>query len=110
MERLILHEHHVSDFKPVHKVLNRGSQVAAASPNILHEGDLIRINAESFCEPAIVELDALLLEEVVLIGVVEHLDAHHDEARVVSARNTNVVQIVKSGAELGANERVCGRV
>lgn len=110
MERLILHEHHISDFEAVNKVLNRGSQVATASPDILHKGDLIRINTESLCEPAIVELNALFFEEVVLVWVVEHLNAQHDKAGVVSASDANVVEIVESSAKLGANERVCWRV
>lgn len=107
MERLILHEHHVANFEPVHEILDRRAQVATASPHIFNKRDLIWVNTKSLGEPAIVELDTLLFEEVVLFGVVEHLDAHHDEARVVSPRDANVVQVVEASAKLRTNQRIC---
>ena len=110
MESLILHEHHVSDFKTSHEILNRWSQVAATGPDILHEGDIVRVDPQRLRQPPVIELNALLLEEVVFVRLVEHLDAEHDEAAIMSSGQSNVVQVVKARAELRANERVCRRV
>jgi len=41
MERLVLHEHHVSDFETPHEELNGWSEVAATTPNIFDVGDLV---------------------------------------------------------------------
>lgn len=110
MECLVLHEHHVAYFKAAHEVLDRGTEVATAGPDILNKGDVFRVDSKSLCQPAVVELNALFLEELVVVRLVEHLDAKHDEARIVAARQTDVVQVVEAGAELRADERVGGRV
>jgi hypothetical protein len=42
--------------------------------------------------------------------VVEDLDAKHNEPRVMTASQTNVIEVIKADTELGADERVGGRV
>ena len=110
MEGLVLHENHVSNFKTAHKVLNRRSQIATTSPDILNKCDIVRGNAKGLCQPSVVELNALILEEVIILKLVENLDAEHDEARVMATGQTDVVQIIEASAELWANERVGRRV
>lgn len=107
---LVLHEHHVADLEASHEVLNRGAEVAAASPDVLDEGDLIGVDLELLSEPPVVELNALVLEEDVLLGVIEDLNAKHDEAGVVATSQADVVEIIKADAELRADQRVGGRV
>ena len=41
-----------------------------------------------------------------LVWVVEHLDAQHDEPAIMSPSKPDVVQIVESQAELGTDEGV----
>ena len=94
----------------MHKVLDRRSQVAATGPDILNKSDLIWVDSESLREPAIVELNTFFLEELVVVWLVEHLDAHHDKAGVVATRDANVIQIVEASAELRADQRIGGRV
>jgi hypothetical protein len=91
VEGFVLHEHHVTNFKTSHKVLNRGTEVTTASPDIFDEGNLIRFNAQLLSKPSVVELNAFVLEEGVLLWIVEHLDAQHDEATVMSASDADVV-------------------
>lgn len=110
MERLVLHEHHVADFETLHEVFNRGSEVTAASPDIFDERDVFGVNLKSLSQPPVVELDTFLLEEVVLVRVVKNLDAEHDEARIMAACQTDVVQVVKSQAELRADKWIGRRV
>ena len=110
MEGLVLHEDHVADLETADEVLDGGAKVAATGPHILNEGDFIWLDAELLCQPAEVEFYALVLEEYVLIRVVEDLDAKHDEPRVVTASQTNVVEVVEADTELGADQRVGGRV
>lgn len=88
------------------KVLDTWAEVTSSSPDVLNKSDLIGVNLELFCQPSVVKLNTLLLEEVVLLGVVEYLDSQHHEPRVVSACKTDVVQIVESGAELWADQRI----
>ena len=110
MECLILHKDHVSNFKTSNKVLNRRAQIATSSPDILNKGDVVWVDAECFGQPPIVKLDAFVLEEVVLIRLVKHLDAEHDKPGVMPPSQTNIVQVVESRAELRANQWVGGRV
>lgn len=110
MESLVLHEDHISNFKSTDEVLDGGTEVAATGPHILNEGDLIRLNAELLSQPAEVEFNALVLEEYVLIWVVENLDAKHNEPRVMTASQTNVIEVIEADTELGADQRVGGRV
>ena len=110
MECLVLHEHHVSYFETAHEILNRGAEVATTSPNILDERDIVRVNSERLSQPTVVELDALVLEKLIVIRLVKHLDAEHDKAGVVAPSQANVVQIVEASAELRADERVGRRV
>jgi hypothetical protein len=105
---LVLHEHHVSDFKSVNEVLNAGSEVTSSSPDILDKGDFCGIDFKFFSEPAVVELDALVLEEDEFTGFVENLNADHDETGVVSSSESDVVEIVESEAKLRADEGVGG--
>ena len=79
-EVLELHEHHVAELQPVDEVLHAGAEVASSGPHVLDVGDLVGVDAQLLGQPAVVELDALLLEELVLVGVVEDLDAQHHEA------------------------------
>ena len=110
MECLVLHEDHVTNFKTTHEVFYRGTEVATSGPHILNESDVVGVNSERLCQPTVVELDALILEEVPVILLVEHLNAHHDEARVMAAGEANVVQIIEASAKLWADERVSGWV
>lgn len=110
MEGLVLHENHVSDLETADEVFNRGTEVATASPDILNKGDLIGLNTKFLSQPAVVELHALVLEEDIVVRVVENLNTKHDEARVMSTCQTNVVEIIKSHAKLRTNQRVGGRV
>ena len=47
---------------------------------------------------------------MVLIWLVEDLDAEHDEAGVVASCQTNVIQVIEACAELRTDERVGRRV
>ena len=91
MESLILHENHVSDFKTSHEILNRWSQVAATGPDILNEGDIVGVDPQRLRQPPVIELNALLLEEFIIVKLVEHLDAKHDEAAIMSSGQSNIV-------------------
>mmetsp|Transcript_400 Transcript_400/g.786 ORF Transcript_400/g.786 Transcript_400/m.786 type:complete len:656 (-) Transcript_400:41-2008(-) len=110
VEGLVLHEDHVAHLEAAHEVLDGGAEVAAAGPDVLDEGDLLGGDVEGLGQPAEVELDGLVLEELVVVGVVEDLDAQHDEARVVPPRDPDVVQVVEARRELGADQRVRRRV
>ena len=110
MESLVLHEDHVADFEAADKVLNRGTKVATTGPDIFNKGDIVRVNSKSLRQPSVVELNALVLEEFVVVRLVKDLNSEHDEARVMASSQANVVEIVESGAELGANQGVSGRV
>jgi len=59
-------------------------RIAAACPDILDKSDIIWVDLQCFREPAIVELHALFLEEVILIWIVENLNSNHDEPRIMS--------------------------
>jgi len=54
----------------------------------------------------VVELEALFFEIFVIARVVENLISHHNEARIMSTRHTNIIQIIKSDAELWTDERI----
>ena len=110
MESFVLHEDHVSHFETAHKILNRGAQVATTSPNIFDKSDVVRVDSQRLRQPPIVELNALILEEMVLIWLVKDLDAKHDEATVVAACQSDVVQVVEARAELRTNQRIGGWV
>lgn len=109
-ERLLLHEDHVAQLEPADEVLHARAQVAAAGPHVLADLDFVLGDLQELGQPAQVELDALLLEEDVLVGQVEDLDAEHHEAGVVAAGEPDVVEVVEAHAELRAAERVRGRV
>lgn len=106
VESLVLHEYHVSDLHTLHEVLDGGAEVTTTSPNILDESDFISGNIESLGKPSKVELDDLVFEEFIVVWVVENLDTEHDETRVMTACNTDVIQIVESGTELWTNQWV----
>jgi len=91
MEGLVLHEHHVADFKASDEVLNRRTEVAASSPDILNVSDFIRVNAKSFSQPSVVIPKAFILEILIVVLVVEDLVTHHDKARVMAACDANVI-------------------
>lgn len=110
MESLVLHENHVPDFKSLDEVLDRGSQVATTGPNILNVRDFIGVNSKCFSEPSVVELKTFVFEKFVLTRVVENLLSQHDEARVVSTSQTNIVEVVETSAELGTDQGVSWRV
>ena len=80
MESFVLHEHHVSNFETVDEVLDGWTQVATTSPDVFNKSDLIRVNFKGLSQPSIVEFNALILEEVVLVWIIKYLDSHHDEA------------------------------
>jgi len=106
VESLVLHEDHVSDLHTFHEVLDGGAKVTATSPNILDESDFISGNVEGLGEPSEVEFDDLVFEEFVVVWVVKDLDTKHDETRVMTACNTDIIQIIESGTELWANQWV----
>lgn len=106
VESLELHEHHVANFQPLYEVLDGGTQVATTSPHIFHKCDFVGIDVQCLSEPPVVEFYALLLEKVVLVRVVEHLNAHHDEPGVVSTSDADIVEVVESETELGTDEGV----
>ena len=110
MESFVLHEDHVADFEAADKVFDGGTQVTTTGPDIFDESDVVRVNSQSFGQPPVVELNALVLEEFIVVWLVKDLDSKHDEARVMASSQANVVEIVESCAELGANQRICGRV
>ena len=107
-EVLVLHEHHVADFESADEVLHGGAEVASTGPDVLDEGDFIGVDFKLLGEPAVIELDALILEEDVLVRVVEDLYAEHDEARVVTAGEPDVVQIIEPDGELGTDKWIRG--
>ena len=106
MEGLVLHEDHVSDFEAMHEVLDGRAQVTSASPDVFNVGDLIGVDLEGLSEPAVVELQTLVLKELVVARHVENLDPHHDEPRVMAAGDADVIQVVESRAELRADQGV----
>ena len=110
VEGLVLHEDQVADLKTVHEVLNRRAKVATTGPHVLDKSDLIWVDSHRLCQPAIVELDCLILEEVVFVRCVEHLDSEHDKTGVMATSDTNVVQVIEARAELRADQGVSGRV
>lgn len=67
------------------EILDTRSQIATTGPNVLNEGNGFRVDLEFFSEPAIVELDAFIFEEMVFVRFVENLDPHHHERRVVAS-------------------------
>lgn len=80
MERFVLHEYHVADFHASHEVLNGRSKVTSSSPDILNKSDLLSFNSEGLSQPPEVELNALILEEFIIVWVVKHLDTKHNES------------------------------
>ena len=106
MESLVLHEDHVADLETSHEVLDGGAEVTSTGPDVFDEGDLIRVDAEGLSEPSEVELDDLVLKEDILVWVVENLDTQHDEAGVVATCDTNIVEVIESGTELWADQRI----
>ena len=109
-ESLVLHEHHVTDLKTFNEVFNRGSEVTTTSPHIFDEGNVIWVDAELLGQPSVVEFNTFFFKEFVILGRVKNLDAEHDEARIVTAGQANVIQVIEAGAELRANEWICRRV
>ena len=71
-------------------VLHTRSTVATAGPDVLDKGDLLRVNFKGLRQPAVVELDRLVLEELVLTRLVEDLNAHHHEAGEVPPGDSDV--------------------
>lgn len=61
------------------EVFNTGAEVTSSSPNILNKGNLARVDLQLLSQPAVVELNALILEEYELVRFVEHLNADHNE-------------------------------
>jgi hypothetical protein len=106
----VLHENHVSYFKSMNEVFDTRTKISTASPNVFNKGDFLRIDLQLFGEPSVVELHTFVFEEDELIRFVENLDSHHRETRIVTACHSNVVEIVETDAELGANQRVGWRI
>ena len=57
-----------------------------------------------------VVLKAFVLEILEVVFVVEHLVSHHDEARVMTSSNTDVIQIIETNTELRTDQRIGWRV
>lgn len=100
----VLHEDHVSQLQTMDEVLNAWAEVTSTGPDVLNESDLTGIDLEFLSQPSIVELHALVLEEDELSRLVENLDADHHEAREVSTRESDVIEIVEPEAKLRADE------
>jgi hypothetical protein len=54
----------------------------------------------------VVELEAFVLKEFVIARVVKNLLTHHNETRVVSTSQTDIVEIIETSAKLRANKGV----
>ena len=112
-ESLILHEHHISQFESIDKILDRRSQITASCPHILNKRDFLRIDLQFLRQPPkipaqlpIILLDAVIFPENLITGSIESLDSQHDESTVVSASEADIVEIVEADTELGADERI----
>lgn len=64
----------------MNEVFHTGSEVTSSCPNVLNESDFRRVDLQLFSEPAIIEFDTLILEEVVLAWLVEDLNSNHYES------------------------------
>ena len=53
-----------------------------------------------------IKLKAFIFEELIVARIIENLLSQHDETRVVSTREANIVQVVKTGTKLGTYQRV----
>ena len=53
-----------------------------------------------------IKFNALFLGEDVFVKVVEHLQTQHNEARVMSASEADVIQVVEPYTELRADKRI----
>ena len=78
--------------------------------NLFNKSYFFWINFKCFCQPAIVEFNAFIFEEFVVIRIVEYLNTKHDKTRIMATSDTNIVKIIESNAELGADEGIGGRV
>ena len=94
----------------MNEVFDTGTKVSSSSPNVFDEGDLLRVDFEFLSEPAIIELDAFLLEKDVFIGSIENLDTKHHKARVMTTSQSDVIQVVEPHAKLRADQRISRRV
>lgn len=92
------------------KVFDTGSKVSSSCPDVLNKCYFVRVNLEFLGEPSVVELDTLFLEKCVFVGIVKDLDTEHNEARVMSTSQSNVIEVVKAYTELRADERIGWRV
>lgn len=93
---LVLHEDHVSKFKSMDKILNGGSHVSSTSPNVLYKSDFFWINFEFFSQPSVVELNTFLFKKDVIFRFVEDMNSQHHKTRIMSAGQTNIIQIIES--------------
>lgn len=106
MESLVLHKHHVSDLEASDEVFDGRSQVSTTGPNVLDIGNLFWRDLKCLSQPTVVEFQALIFKEFVVIWVVEDLLSHHDKSRIVTACKTNIVKIIETSTELRTNKWV----
>ena len=106
VEGFELHKHHVAQFDAFDEVLDAGAHVASASSQVFCKTDVLWWDPQFLSEPVVVELNAFLLEKLVVVLVVEDLNAQHHESAVVSACEPNIIEVLKSDAELRAYQRV----
>ena len=88
------------------EVLDWRAHVSSTGPDILNESNLLRIDLQFFSKPSVVEFNALFLKENVILGFVENMNTQHDEPWIMSAGQTNVVQIIESDTKNGFNGRI----
>jgi hypothetical protein len=106
MECFVLHEDHVAYFETLDEILDGGTKIATTGPNILNVGDVIGLDPECFCEPSVIKLKALIFKKLIVARVVKNLLSQHDEARVVSTCQANIVQVIETGTKLGTDQGV----
>ncbi len=107
---LVLHKHHVTKFESMDKVLNWRAHVSSPGPDILNKSNLLRINLQFFSKPSVVEFNTLFFEENVILGFVENVNTQHDEPWIMSACQTNVIQIIESDTKNGFNGWIFWRI
>src|SRR3989338_8935897 len=108
---LVLAELHVDlvrNLQPPGEELDAGAEIAAPGPAILVEGQLGLVQPHPLAEPAV------QVQEIVVRPVfrrrMEAVLAHHHEARVVRARDADIVDVIEAQAELRHRQRVRGRL
>ena len=80
----------------MNEVLNRRTKVTTSSPDIFNKSNFFWIYFQSFCQPTIIEFNAFIFKELVVIRIVKYLNTKHNKARIMATSNTNIVKIVET--------------